>query len=1015
MVSTIIVVIGSILIQGLTGGKLARRVQAKQIGEHPRRRRIVDMQLPVVSLPESIDASAAEALTAAVHGEVRWGRHDRMLYATDASMYQVEPLGVVIPADVGDVISTVCWCAQYNVPLLARGGGSSLSGQTVNTAIILDCSTHLTAVGDVDDDHCRVRVEPGVVLDDLQRHVGARGLMFGPEVSSSAQATLGGMIANCSAGLHSLKWGMTERHIHALDAVLADGCQVRLDRGGATRCQRVASLTKQVADIVLEVADDIDAIFPTLPRNVGGYALDRVLSQIRSSTSGTFDEVNLSTLVSGSEGSLAVVIGADLDLVPTPTASAMAVISFGSLKRALEAVPAILSTAPSAVELLDATIIVAARGHEQYSELVDLLPRVDGKDPVAVLYVDWLEEDEQCVRAAVEMIQSLSELGDANVSIVNITADRNKLWALRKTGLGLILSGNADGVPVGGVEDCAVPVEKLLDFHLAFESLLRRHDLYATWYAHASVGLLHIRPRLNLSDASDRNTLTALTTETTALVREFGGTVSGEHGDGRVRARMMHDFYGERLVEAFRRIKHVFDPAGLLNPGIITTDPGMLESLRPSPTDADKSQRSFFRWPKAGSLLNAASTCNGNGLCRRSEGGGMCPSFRATRDERHATRGRGNALRLAIGGLWGGGDTKWTDADTLETLDLCLGCKACRYECPATVDVTHLKAEYQAQTWRVRGGAPMRVRMKAAVRRFNCVGSLLHPMSTVLIRSGPIAWMLRGLMGIAPSRRLPSFSRSLTGWMRRRAVVNAGAPTVLLYADCFTTWSESSIGQDAVRLLEAFGYQVVMSGAGCCGRTCCSAGLLDEACTQIEASAVRLLKEINTNSAVAVLAVEPTCATALQQEWVELQTSVEHADMNRIAALADTVEGFISNQWATHPFHPAFDQVMDVMQLHQHCHQKHRGDVTLDFLHRCGWPGATLLDNGCCGMAGAFGYERRHDEISRKVAEQSLGAACRCKDAVTASGTSCRHQIGDCFGREAQHPVTLAARALAGG
>ena len=970
------------------------------------------MKLPVIGTSRAPSSSDIAALTQLISGDVRFGRHERMLYSTDASMYQVEPLGVVVPQTVQDVVATIKWCDIHDLPVLARGGGTSLSGQTVNRAVVIDCSQFLTGMGSVRPAEQSVDVEPGVVLEALQQHAAEQGLLFGPEVSTSTHATLGGMIANRSAGLHSLRWGMTDAHVLGLDVVLADGSEFHFGPGAGLHDDRVAALARAVVAVVEPLADEIDARYPVVLRNVGGYALDQVLAELRSGIDPA--AIDLSKLIAGSEGTLGFIVGANLNLEPIPIGTAMAVLAFENVRAALESVPTILQSGPASVELLDSTVLAAARRHETYSKLVDLLPSIDSNDPGAVLYVDWFADSEQ---AAASMCKAMQiGLRDVPTLVCQDLPTRQDLWRLRKVGLGLILSGHAGGQPVGGLEDCAVPIEHLSRFQAEFESMLASHGLDATYYAHVSVGLIHIRPRMDLRTEADRAKLLEIAAEATNLVRSHGGTVSGEHGDGRIRAAMMHEFYGEKLVEAFRAIKRIFDPKERFNPGMITSDPGMVDDLRIRPGGEPVASPEFDTWFKwDDSFAAATAECNGNAYCRRTSGGAMCPSYRATRDERHATRGRANALRLAITGQLG--DTNkpaWDDPEVLETLDLCIGCKACRSECPAEVDVAKMKAEYLAQSYRAGRGPSLRTRLKGDVRTLNRIGSLLHPVSTRLIQHGPLAWGMKRVMGVASSRTLPGFGRSLRRWHERRDPTSQDRPTVLLYPDCFTTWSEPDIGRDAIRLLEAFGYRVVMPRTGCCARTLISAGLLDKASVVIGQSAAALHAAIVEHDAVAVVAVEPSCATTLQQEWQELRTSASEDVVKRIAELSDTVEGFIASNMGSHPATPTFKSCTMPLPIHQHCHQKHRATLTEVFLRCCGWPQAEVIDTGCCGMAGAFGYEARHEQLSREIGEQSLDALRDHVGPVAACGTSCRHQLADVMRLTGVHPVSLAASALLG-
>ncbi|MBM43962.1 MAG: FAD-linked oxidase [Phycisphaerae bacterium] len=947
--------------------------------------------------------------------EVRGSRHDRLLYSTDASMYQVEPLGVVIPSTVAAVAAAVQVCAEHGVPMLPRGGGTSLAGQTTNRALVIDCSADLRAIRAIDVSAGRVDVEPGVVLDDLLRTTAAHGLTFGPDVSTSTHATLGGMIANCSAGLRSLVYGMTDEHLHAVDLLLANGRSVHLSTGASDGDELVGDLTRRVVEVVLDLEEAIEAKFPKVRRNVGGYKLDVMLEQVRTSTPGTFDAVNLARLVAGSEGTLGLVTGATLGLVAPPESRGLAVLGFKNVEDALSSLKDILGTSPSAVELLDGTILESAKGHEAYRELLDVLPRVDGGLPGAVLYVEYFGDDEEEVtgRFATLRVAVPEAVIDQHVD----PGMQARLWKLRKVSLSLMSGTIEDRKPVPMLEDCAVPAEHLAAFQRDFSSMLQRHGRAATWYAHASVGLLHIRPRLDLETEEDRAILQALGTEAIELVRRYGGSISGEHGDGRSRGWLVREFYGPELMEGFRRIKDIFDPEGLFNPGMFEADP--MKDWRQAPGGRAFPEgldtETYYDWSEHRGLLRAAAACNGNGLCRATTGGAMCPSYRATRDERHATRGRGNALRLAMTGQFGEeGTPDWNDAETMETLDLCLGCKACRYECPSHVDMTKLKAEYEAQRWKALGRVSFRRKLIANVRRINRIGSTIAPLANGLCSFPPVSGLIKRIMGMAPERSLPRFDRSLQSSMRRHAGIDG--PAVLLLPDCFTSYNDPLIGRAAVRLLEAFGYRVILpEGMGCCGRTQCSAGMLDEARKTIEHSAQHLLSAIEAHAPVAIVGAEPSCITSLQQEWVELVTRFDRADTDAIASMSFTIEEFIEASWEKHPRRPDFNEVDEEIVLHVHCHQKHRAESSERFLHKCGWPGARLLDSGCCGMAGSFGYAAEHHALSVRIAEESLGDPLGgdCSVKVSANGTSCRHQVQDVFDREAEHPVVLAVQRLA--
>ena len=973
------------------------------------------MHLPLLDGHDDMSGAVEAQLTSRIEGEVRFGRHDRLLYATDASVYQMAPLGVVVPSHADDVRATIDICKSHGLPVLPRGAGTSLSGQTVNRAVVIDCSLKMNQLLSVDTASRTARVQPGLVLDALREGVSPHGLTFGPEVSTSTHATLGGMIANCSAGLHSLIYGMTDEHLKSVDIVLPDGRFMQFEAGASEQNSEVAELTSAVVEVLREFEKDIESGFPKVRRNVGGYKLDDLLSQWRASTPGTTDAMNLSRLICGSEGSLGFVTEATVNLIQSPAQTGLAILGFRDVSTALESLVPILGTGPSAVELLDRSVINAAASHVHYSRYVDCLPRVDGACPGAVLYVDYFGADGTAIQ------ESFSRLKQAvracSMATFDTAEEQSSLWALRKVGLGLISSGKGGKRPTAFVEDLAVPPEQLGAFQQEFSSMLTGYGLDVTYYAHASVGLLHMRPCLDLAEDVDREWMRQIAQKATQLVQKYGGTVSGEHGDGRLRSEMVHDFYGPRLIEAFRRIKSIFDPGDMFNPGLVTGQPDMLENLRMAPDGRPlefPEINTYFDWD--GDFPGAVEQCNGNGLCRRMKGGAMCPSYRATLDERHSTRGRGNALRLAITGQFELPGPEWNDSETLETLELCLGCKACRYECPSSVDMAKLKAEYEAQRFKATGHVPWRIQKLGRTRQLQSLGSRLFPLSNWILQMPGIRQVIQGLLGLSTRRSLPRFNRSLHKWFqsRKQTSHSHGAPTVVLLGDCFTTFGETDLGRAGVDLLEAFGYRVVLQDTGCCGRTLVSMGMLEEAQRTIAASADRLSDLVDQSGAVAILGLEPSCVTAIQQEWCELLEVGDRDQIQSMASIADTVERFIALNWDDHPCRPEFEPCTGTVLGHQHCHQKHEADALEVFLQRCGAPTARVLDSGCCGMAGSFGYKRSNYELSVRIARQSLETVNDADpDAVlVAPGTSCRHQVHDVFSRQAVHPVLWAHKAM---
>jgi FAD/FMN-containing dehydrogenase/Fe-S oxidoreductase len=989
--------------------------------------------MPDVPLPVVEDAAPAGGgadvrrvvggLADRLAGEVRLARHDRMLYATDASIYQVEPLGVVIPRTVDDVETTVRFCAEHDVVLLPRGGGTSLAGQTVNAALVIDFSPHLRSVREIDAGARRARVEPGVVLDDLNRALAPRGLAFGPDVATSTHATLGGMIGNNSAGAHSILYGRTVEHVHALDVLLADGSRVHLAEGSHRGDPRVERLARGVADVVRPLADEIDRRYPRTRRRVNGYNLDLVLEQIRASDD--LERVNLAHLLCGSEGTLGVTVEATVGLVDAPACKGLAIVAFPDVDRALEAVQPILETGPAAVELIDDVILRLAAANLEYRRYVELLPPCGGGRPGAVLYVEHFADDAETLGARFEAVERL--VGAESVARCLEPATQVRAWKLRKAGEPLLHGQPGARKPITFIEDTAVPPERLPEFVRRFRAIVTRHGTSASYYAHASVGCLHIRPLVSLTDPDDVEVMRAIVTEVTDLVMEFGGALSGEHGDGRLRSHLLERFYGPAICDGFRAIKALFDPDRRLNPGIITAAPDMTERLRVRPGDdvvAAPAVRTYYRYEREHGLGGAVELCNGAGVCRKTTGGTMCPSYRATLDERHATRGRGNALRLAVTGqLSADGTAAWNDPETLATLDLCLSCKACKSECPSNVDVARLKAEYLAQGYDAGARVPPAARAMGHVRRLNRMGSAMPRLVNAVARLGVSRALASGLLGIDRRRTLPQFAPALSRRLRERRGGGRGgpgpdAPAVVLFPDCFTAWQETAVAEAAVAALEALGYRVVVPDVGCCGRALISMGRLDRAVALAARTAGELEATLSGTGAAAIVGCEPSCLSAITDDWRELDLPLDRDRVDAVAARAHLVEDFIETRWEDHPRSPARREPATTAPIlvHGHCHQKALWGTgaTLDLLRRVTGRDAAEIDSGCCGMAGSFGFMRDHYDLSMRIAELALFPALRAApDAIIAApGTSCRHQIRDGTTREAHHPIQLVAAGL---
>lgn len=1018
----------------------------------------------------------ARELTNAIEGDVRFDVHNRMLYATDASLYQVEPLGVVIPKDIEDAVRAAKFCLEKRLPILPRGGGTSLAGQCTNRAVVIDVSPGCRTILEHDRAAKRVRVEPGITVDDLNDELTklmpagvpqstGPSLFFAPDPATARHASIGGCIGNNAAGSRSIKFGRTAENLIGVDVLLANGERVRFEHGAAARDPRVKDLTRRVLEIALPLATEIRQRFPKTIRRNAGYALDMIVNQALGggATSPTnaastqawdgritdemLNRVNLAHLICGSEGTLAMVLGAELSLRDKPGARGLAVLGFDSLDAAIAAVVPILSTNPSAVELLDDLVINLARANREYSKYVELMPQPTGRDLQAVLYVEYFGKDAAEIRERFDALRSLATttLNSPPMQAHTDAAAMLNAWKLRKAGEPLLHGIPGSRKPITFVEDNAVPVENLSEFVKRFRGIVEKHGTRAAFWAHASVGVLHVRPLLDLHDEADRVHMREIAVEVADLAREMGGVMSGEHGDGRARGPLLERFFGPTIMAAFRDIKTLFDPHNLFNPGNIVPwegDPRPIATLtqklriepqskRPVPVpDAD----TYFDYTEAHGFDGAVEMCNGAGVCRKRQGGTMCPSYMATLDERHSTRGRGNALRLAITGQFaersesGGGTMLWDDPGTIETLNLCLSCKACKTECPSNVDIAKLKAEYTAQRYKSQPPS-VAAKLMGSVRTLNRLGSIAPSVANWMGRSVLGRVIASQLLGIDGRRTLPAFAKSLakqwnaadvTPRTHTRTETRPATRTVALFGDCFTMFNEPGIGLATKQVLEACGYRVILTSAGCCARAKISLGLLGDAITEIDATIDSLLAIVQQEKIEAILVAEPSCLSAIKDDWLTLKTRSNADAKKQLAALSFLPEEFVAKKWDAHPIKPAFKPLApgERVILHGHCHQKAlwgAGTSSQALQLACG-NNVETLDTGCCGMAGSFGYTKDRYDLSMNIGELTLFPAVRkASDAATiaAPGTSCRHQIHDGTGKKALHPIEILASRLA--
>jgi FAD/FMN-containing dehydrogenase/Fe-S oxidoreductase len=967
--------------------------------------------LPVISPPTQTGADVRSlnvaglrrALATEITGEVRFDKVSRALYSTDASVYQIEPVGVVVPRSRNDLIRIVTICAEFRCPITMRGGGTSQAGQAIGPGLVVDTSKHLRTILDVNVEGRWARVEPGLVLDELNAQLRPHGLRFAPDVSTASRATIGGMMANNSSGARSVLYGKTIDHVLEQEVVLSNGSVVHfgpVDAEELTRKRADGSLEGEcyrlVSDLAARHRHEIERRFPRVLRRVGGYNLDEFIKADRP--------FNLAKLMVGSEGTLGVVLSAKVNLVPLPKAKAVLAIQFASLLESLTATPLILRHGPSAVEVMDKSIL----DYTRQSAVLEALRRsfIQG-DPGSLLCVEFYADraEELPPRlAAVERDLREHSFGYAYHHALDLAAQA-RIWSLREAGLGLSMAMKEDAKSLSFVEDTAVAPERLRDYIERFLAIVKRHGTTAGVYAHASVGCLHVRPVINLKTADGVRRFEGIANDVSDLVLEYGGALSGEHGDGLVRSPFMEKMFGSELYEAFRTIKRTFDPHGIFNPGKIVDAPPLTANLRFGPSYVTRAVPAYFDYPE-GSFAGAVEMCSGLGACRKTLEGTMCPSYMATRDEQHATRGRANVLRLAISGRLG--EAGLGDQGVYDTLDLCLECRACKAECPVGVDVARFKSEFLADYWR-RHGTPLHARALGQARRAAEWGSRLAPLSNWIVNSGLGRHLNERVLGIDRRRALPEFKRTTLAKAARGRT--ASAPDVLLFTDTFTNHYDPEIGLATLDVLTAAGLRPALARNRCCGRPQISKGLLDDA--RAMASRNTDLLFVDASAGKPLIFCEPSCLSAIREDVPALLRGEARQRAEAVAKTSVSLEEFLAARTPALTFTAGPDTVL----LHGHCHQKSMSLLAPAKALLSSIPNTTVvdLDAGCCGMAGSFGYAREHYEVSRAIGERKLFPAVRNKPegaVVVAAGTSCRHQIEDFTGESAVHPAVLLAGLL---
>lgn len=974
------------------------------------------MTVPGRSAPDSSAPDTAVAaqptleadLRREVRGEVRFDARARALYATDASPYEIDPIGVVVPLDRDDVIATVRVCARHRVPILPRGGGTSLAGQTVGRAVVIDVSKHLTRILDVDEAGRTATVEPGVVRDALNDRLAPLGLQFTPDVSTTNRAAIGGMVANNSAGTRSIKYGKSVDQVVAASCLLVDGSVVRFGEADAAtldaKCAQddlEGGIYRTVRRLVTEHEDEILARYPKVMRRVGGYNLDEFVGD---------RPFNLAKLVAGSEGTLATILDVTVRLEPVPATRMLAMLHFGDLRSALEAVPFINRHGPSAVELMDRGLFELGTRNATLRPLLGWLQGM----PEAVLMVEFDGADQDEVGRALNAMKADPEVATRVTHLHEAWSptEQKEILQFRKDGLGIYATVEGRHKPTPFIEDPAIPPEHLAEYILAVQRLCRELGVDTVVYGHASVGVIHTRPLIDLKTQEGVELYQTISDRTFELVRRYGGSWSGEHGDGLIRSQKNRELFGDTLYEAFREVKRAFDPDGLMNPGKIVDAPPMTESLRYGDGYPAVELDTVFDFGPDG-FLGAVEACTGVGACRKVDVGTMCPSYMATRDEDHSTRGRANVLREALNGRMPGG---LASKDVYDTLDLCLECKACKAECPSNVDMAKLKYEFLQQHHDAHG-VPLSVRAIGNVAKVAPIGRALAPLANTLLPMPAVRWAIEKTVGVDRRRELPAYAdESLASWFARRPAPSeavtprpASDRRVALFADTWTMYNDTGPGQAAVAVLEALGYRVELVSYGCCGRPQISKGLLRDAKKAALRNVARLAPYVRAG--VPIVGLEPSCVTAFQDDYRDL---VPGEATDAVADGVVMIEQFLAKEWTAGRIDPAavFERRSEPLLLHGHCQQKAViGTAASRALLEWVAEEVRELDAGCCGMAGSFGYG--HYDLSMKIGERRLFPAVREHEGATAAdGFSCRHQIHDGTGERARHVIEYLADAL---
>ncbi len=961
-----------------------------------------------------------------LEGEIRDDIITKTLYSTDASMYREIPLAVTWPKNKEDLLKIIKYAVDSGTGLIIRGAGTSLAGQVVGSGLIVDISKHMTRVLELNVEEKWVRVEPGVILEELNMELIKHGIFFGPETSTANRCTMGGMLGNNACGLHSLRYGSTREHTIEVKTILSDGSEVEFGELSDEEFRQKCDLQSLEGNIYRKFAEILDSKEnakiieqeypdPSIPRRNTGYALDLLLntSPFRE---GSTNRLNLAKLIAGSEGTLVFVTEMKLKLVELPPpVKVLCCIHLKERDQAYKANLVALKYKPDAVEMMDDKVLELTKDNIEQRKNRFF---VEG-NPGALLIVEFTKNTkDETEKVCKDLISSLKKEGFGYAYPIVYGTDISKVWALRKAGLGVLSNLKGDAKPVSLIEDTAVGVENLHEYIVEFNKIIDKYKKECVYHAHIGTGELHLRPLLNMKDKAEVELFHTLGEETAKLVKKFRGSLSGEHGDGRLRGEFIPIMLGEHIYSLLKEVKTAFDPSNIMNPGKIVDTPPMDKFLRYEPGNETPVPETIFSFDNVGGIIRAAEKCNGSGDCRKSDiiGGTMCPSYMATRDEQNTTRARANVLREFLSKP---GDNIWDHREIYEVLDLCLSCKGCKSECPSSVDIAKLKSEFM-QHWYDKHGIPLRSRLIAYITSINKLGSIVPGLFNFFTTNAFLSGIIKKMLGFAKKRSIPTLYKiTLQRWARRNLTKCTPAEPlkkVYLFADEFTNYNDTLIGIEAIELLTSLNYEVIIPKHSLSGRTFLSKGLVRTAAKHARKNIAMLSTLVSEDSPL--IGLEPSAILGFRDEYPDIVDNKHVDEAKKLASNVFMIDEFIASEFKKGNISKElFRKDNKEILLHGHCQQKAIADTgaTLTMLTIPENYSISEIPSGCCGMAGSFGYEKEHYDLSLKVGELVLLPAVRAaseETVIVAPGTSCRHQIKDGTGRKVYHPVQILRRAL---